>query len=57
MIPKEKIEEVRERSSIVEVIGDYVPLTKRGANYLGICPFHSEKTPSFTVSDVKNMFY
>ena len=56
-IPKEKIEEVRERASIVQVINEYVPLTKRGHNHVGLCPFHSEKTPSFTVNEEKKIFY
>jgi len=57
MIPKEKIDEVRERTSIVRLIGEYVPLKKRGANYLGLCPFHSEKTPSFSVNEDKKIFH
>ncbi len=57
MIPKDKIEEVRDRASIVQVISDYMPLTRRGANYVGLCPFHSEKTPSFSVSEEKRIFY
>lgn len=57
MIPKDKIEEVRDRASIVQVISDYMPLSKRGANYLGLCPFHSEKTPSFSVSEEKSIYY
>lgn len=57
MIPKEKIEEVKDRASIVQVISEYVPLTKRGANHIGLCPFHSEKTPSFTVSEEKKIFH
>lgn len=57
MIPKEKIEEVRDRVSIVQVISEYVPLTKRGQNHTGLCPFHSEKTPSFTVSEEKKIYY
>lgn len=57
MIPKEKIEEVLDRASIVQVISEYVPLKKRGQNYLGICPFHSEKSPSFTVSEEKKIFH
>lgn len=56
-IPKEKIEEVRERASIIQVISEYVPLNKRGHNHIGLCPFHSEKTPSFTVSEEKKIFY
>ncbi len=57
MIPKEKIEEVRDRASIVQVISDYVPLIKRGQNHTGLCPFHSEKSPSFTVSEEKKIYY
>lgn len=57
MIPKEKIEEVKDRTNIVQVISEYVPLKKRGINHTGLCPFHSEKTPSFTVSEQKQMFY
>lgn len=57
MIPNETIEEIKSRANIVEVIGDYVPLTRRGANYIGLCPFHSEKSPSFTVNDQKEIFY
>lgn len=57
MIPKEKIEEVRSRASIVQVISEYLPLKKRGANHVGLCPFHSEKTPSFSVSEEKKIFY
>lgn len=57
MIPKEKIEEIRNRSDIVAVISEYVPLKKRGRNYLGLCPFHSEKDPSFTVSSEKQLFH
>ncbi len=56
-IPKDKIEEVRARASIVAVVSDYLPLKKRGAGYLGLCPFHSEKTPSFSVSEEKKIFY
>ncbi len=49
-IPEHVIEEVRHRSDIVEVIGEHVRLQKRGKNFLGLCPFHSEKTPSFNVN-------
>lgn len=51
------IEEVRASASIVDVVGSYVSLRKRGRNYLGLCPFHSEKEPSFTVSDEKQIFH
>lgn len=57
MIPKDKIDEIRDRASIVQVISEYIPLTKRGINHIGLCPFHSEKTPSFTVSEDKKIYY
>ncbi len=50
-------EQVRDAADIVEVISGYVPLKKRGQNYWGCCPFHGEKTPSFSVNPGKNMFY
>ena len=53
----EIIEEVREKNDIVDVISQYVKLTRRGNNYFGLCPFHNEKTGSFSVSPVKQMFY
>ena len=56
-IPEDKIEEVRRRTDIVSLIGEYVTLKKAGKNFLGLCPFHREKTPSFTVSPDKQMFY
>ncbi len=55
--PDYLLDEIRERADIVEVISDYVVLTKKGKNYLGLCPFHYEKTPSFTVTPGKQMFY
>ena len=57
MIPRDKIDEVLDRASIVQVIGEYLPLKKKGANYVGLCPFHSEKTGSFTVNEDKAMYY
>ena len=57
MIKQEKIAEIRDRASIVEVISDYVTLKKAGRNYQGLCPFHGEKTPSFTVSEEKGIFH
>ncbi|MFN5866656.1 MAG: DNA primase [Candidatus Kapaibacterium sp.] len=49
-IPEHIVEEVRHRSDIVEVVGEHVRLQKRGKNFLGLCPFHTEKTPSFNVN-------
>lgn len=57
MIPSQIIEEIRSKADIVKIISDYVPLRKRGKNYLGLCPFHSEKDPSFTVSPEKQLFH
>ena len=57
MITEEKITEIRARASIVEVISDYVTLKKTGRNHIGLCPFHGEKTPSFTVNDEKGIFH
>jgi DNA primase len=56
-ISEEKIDEVRRASDIVDVISSYLPLKKRGKSYLGLCPFHTEKTPSFNVSAEKQMFH
>ena len=54
---EEIIEEVRSRNDIVDVIGSYVQLKKKGANYFGLCPFHNEKSPSFSVSRSKQIYY
>jgi DNA primase len=56
-IPESVIAEVRERSDIVEIVGQYVSLKRSGANYLGLCPFHDEKTPSFVVSPQRHTYY
>lgn len=56
-IPQHVIDEVREKTNIVEVIGQYVQLKKSGKNYLGLCPFHEEKTPSFSVAEDKQIFH
>ena len=53
----EIIEEVRERNDIVDVISGYVSLKKKGSSYFGLCPFHNEKSPSFSVSREKQMYY
>ena len=52
-----KIEEIKSRVDIVELAGEYLTLKKAGRNYLGLCPFHQEKTPSFTVNREKQIFY
>jgi DNA primase len=54
---KEYIADIGTKIGILDVIGHYVKLRKQGRNYVGLCPFHHEKTPSFTVSPDKNMFY
>ena len=56
-IPQEKIEEIKNSVSIVDFISNYVALTKSGKSYKGLCPFHSEKTPSFMVNDDKQIFH
>ena len=56
MIKQEDISKILEATEIVDVINAFVPLRKRGVNYLGNCPFHNEKTPSFTVSPSKGIF-
>jgi DNA primase len=56
MIDKETIDKIFDTARIDEVVGDFVTLKKRGANLLGVCPFHNEKTPSFTVSPAKGIY-
>ena len=51
------IEEVRQKNDIVDVVSQYVKLTKKGSSYFGLCPFHNEKTPSFSVTPGKQMYY
>ena len=56
-IPEEKISEIRNRADIIDIVSESVLLKKAGRNFVGLCPFHSEKAPSFTVSSEKQMFY
>ena len=51
------MEEVRQRSDVVDIISSYVNLKRTGSNYVGLCPFHNEKTASFSVSPSKQMYY
>ncbi len=57
MIDKATIQKITDAANIVEVVSDYVHLVKRGRNYVGLCPFHNEKTPSFSVNSVRNFCY
>ncbi len=57
LIPEEKISEIKHAADIVDVISEVVLLKRAGQNFIGLCPFHSEKTPSFTVSPDKQMFH
>ncbi len=56
MISQETIQKIQSQVDILDVVGAYVKLKKRGANYLGLCPFHNEKSPSFTVSTTKEIY-
>ena len=56
MISPATIQQITSRIDIIDVLGEYIKLKKRGANYLGLCPFHGEKTPSFTVSPAKEIY-
>ena len=56
-IPEDIVRRVKNAANIVELVSEYVVLKKAGRNYLGLCPFHAEKTPSFTVSEEKQIFY
>jgi DNA primase len=53
----ELLDQIRDANDVVDLISEYVPLKKRGKNFLGLCPFHSEKQPSFTVTPDKQIFY
>ncbi len=56
MIDQPTVQRIHETAQVIEVIGDFIALKKRGVNYLGLCPFHNEKTPSFTVSPAKGIY-
>src|SRR5580692_1220044 len=56
MISQETIQQIQQRIDILDVVGEFVKLKKRGSSYLGLCPFHNEKTPSFTVSPAKEIY-
>ncbi len=56
-IPENIIEEIRQQTDLPELVGEYLNLERRGKNMIGLCPFHSEKTPSFTVSPEKQLFH
>ncbi len=55
--PQTFIDDLRRQADIVRVVQDYVSLKKKGANWMACCPFHKEKTPSFSVSPAKEIFY
>ena len=56
MIPQETVNRILDTAQIVDVVGDFVTLKKRGANHIACCPFHNEKTPSFSVSASKGIY-
>ena len=56
-ISPEKLDEVRNAIDIVDLIGAFIPLKKRGKSFIGLCPFHVEKTPSFNVSPERQMYH
>ena len=56
MISQDTIDQVKAKASVVEVVSDYVKLKKKGVNHVGLCPFHNEKTGSFTVNQAKGIY-
>ncbi len=57
LYPQEILEEVRVQNDIVDVISEYLPLKQKGTSYFGLCPFHNEKTPSFSVNSERQFYY
>ena len=57
MIDQATIDRIMDAAQIVDVVSEFVTLRKRGVNYVGLCPFHNEKSPSFSVSPGKQMYY
>ena len=55
-IPPEKISEIQRSINIIDIVSDYIALKQSGKNFLGLCPFHHEKTPSFTVNEEKQIY-
>ncbi|NCB06379.1 MAG: DNA primase, partial [Clostridia bacterium] len=55
--PPAWLDELRARADIVQIVSSYVPLKKNGHRYVGLCPFHNEKTPSFNVDEQKQVYY
>ena len=56
MITDEEIEKVRKSANIVDIISSYIPLTQKGKNYFGVCPFHEDHSPSMSVSEEKQIY-
>ncbi len=56
-IPEETIEKIIQNSDIVDVVSEFVPLKKSGRNYMGVCPFHSDKGPSLSISREKQLYH
>ncbi|HWB63183.1 MAG TPA: CHC2 zinc finger domain-containing protein, partial [Chitinophagales bacterium] len=56
MISKQTIQKINDEARVEDVVGEFVTLKKRGANLLGLCPFHNEKTPSFNVNPARNIY-
>ncbi len=56
-IPQDTINHVRDTANIVDIVSEVVELKKRGGNYFGLCPFHNEKTPSFSVAPAKQIYH